>query len=134
MKYNPKINEWAARLPGFAALHPLAPDAAAQGTLELLWELEQWLAEISGMHGRDAPAGGRRARRADRHPDDPRLPRCRAAIPERHEVIVPDSSHGTNPATASMAGFKTVTVPSDAEGDDRPRRAARPRSARARRP
>ena len=79
MKYNPKINEWAARLPGFAALHPLAPDAVAQGTLELLWELEQWLARDQRHEGRDAPAGRRRARRADRHPDDPRLPRCRAA-------------------------------------------------------
>ena len=49
MKFNPKINEWAARLPGFAALHPLAPDALAQGTLELMWELERWLVEISGM-------------------------------------------------------------------------------------
>jgi glycine dehydrogenase subunit 2 len=49
MKWNPKINEWAARLPGFAALHPLAPDEAAQGTLQLLWELEQALAEIGGM-------------------------------------------------------------------------------------
>ena len=49
MKYNPKVNEWAARLPGFAALHPLAPDETAQGTLELLWTLEQDLAEISGM-------------------------------------------------------------------------------------
>ena len=49
MKYNPKINEWAARLPGFAALHPLAPDETAQGTLQLLWELEQALIEISGM-------------------------------------------------------------------------------------
>src|SRR4029079_13961841 len=49
MKYNPKINEWTARLPGFAALHPLAPDEIAQGTLELMWELEQWLIEISGM-------------------------------------------------------------------------------------
>ena len=48
MKYNPKVNEWAARLPGFANLHPLAPDETAQGTLQLLWELEQELAEISG--------------------------------------------------------------------------------------
>src|SRR3970282_2530280 len=48
MKYNPKINEWAARLPGFAALHPLAPDDVAQGTLELLWDLEQWLLEEKG--------------------------------------------------------------------------------------
>src|SRR5688572_18014083 len=49
MKFNPKLNEWAARLSGFASLHPLAPDAAAQGTLQLLWELEGALAEISGM-------------------------------------------------------------------------------------
>ena len=49
MKWNPKVNEWAARLPGFAALHPMAPDAVAQGTLQLLWELEAALVEISGM-------------------------------------------------------------------------------------
>ena len=49
MKFNPKLNEWAARLPGFATLHPLAPDEVAQGTLQLLWELEGILAEISGM-------------------------------------------------------------------------------------
>ena len=49
MKFNPKLNEWAARLPGFAELHPLAPDEVAQGTLQLLWELERALAEISGM-------------------------------------------------------------------------------------
>src|SRR5215470_12769906 len=49
MKYNPKIDEWAARIPGFAQLHPLAPDATAQGTLQLLWELEQALVEVSGM-------------------------------------------------------------------------------------
>src|SRR4029079_14235960 len=49
MKFNPKLNEWAARLPGFAELHPMAPDEVAQGTLQLLWELERALAEISGM-------------------------------------------------------------------------------------
>ena len=49
MKYNPKVNEWAARLPGFASLHPLAPDAVAQGTLELLWSLEQALGATCGM-------------------------------------------------------------------------------------
>ena len=49
MKFNPKLNEWAARLPGFATLHPMAPDEVAQGTLQLLWELEGILAEISGM-------------------------------------------------------------------------------------
>ena len=115
MKYNPKINEWAARLPGFAALHPLAPDAAAQGTLELLWELEQWLIAISGMKAVTLqPAAGA-------HGELTGILMVRAyhaarGDHERTEVIVPDSSHGTNPATASMAGFKTVTVKSDAEG------------------
>jgi glycine cleavage system P protein (glycine dehydrogenase) subunit 2 len=115
MKYNPKINEWAARLPGFAALHPLTPDAAGQGTLELLWELEQWLTEISGMTAATLqPAAGAhgeltgilmiRAYHKSRGDD------------ARTEVIVPDSSHGTNPATASMAGFKTVTVKSNPQG------------------
>ncbi len=74
MKFNPKLNEWAARLPGFANLHPMAPDEVAQGTLQLLWELERSLAEISGMHCGDAPAGGRCPGRADRDPDDPRAP------------------------------------------------------------
>ena len=115
MKFNPKINEWAARLPGFAALHPLAPDALAQGTLELMWELERWLVEISGMRAATLqPAAGA-------HGELTGILMIRAyhlsrGDTERLEVIVPDSSHGTNPATASMAGFKTVTVPSDARG------------------
>jgi glycine dehydrogenase subunit 2 len=115
MKYNPKINEWAARLPGFAALHPLAPDAVAQGTLELMWELEQWLAEISGMKAVTLqPAAGA-------HGELTGILMIRAyhmarGDHERTEVIVPDSSHGTNPATASMAGFRTVTVKSTSEG------------------
>jgi glycine dehydrogenase subunit 2 len=115
MKWNPKINEWAARLRGFAALHPEAPDALAQGTLELLWELEQHLAEISGMRAVTLqPAAGAQGEltgilmirayhrsRGDR---------------ERNEVLVPDSAHGTNPATASMAGYRTVNIPSAADG------------------
>jgi glycine dehydrogenase subunit 2 len=115
MKFNPKINEWAARLSGFAALHPLAPDELAQGTLELLWELEQWLAEISGMHAVTLqPAAGA-------HGELTGILMIRAyhqarGDTERREVIVPDSSHGTNPATASMAGFRTVTVKSAADG------------------
>ena len=71
MKFNPKLNEWAARLPGFANLHPMAPDEVAQGTLQLLWELERALAEISGMRAVTPPARGRRPGRADRDPDDP---------------------------------------------------------------
>ncbi len=62
MKHNPRVNEWSARLPGFARLHPLAPDALAQGTLQLLWELQGMLSEIGGMAGDDAPAGRRRPR------------------------------------------------------------------------
>jgi glycine dehydrogenase subunit 2 len=115
MKWNPKINEWAARLPGFAELHPLAPDAAAQGTLELLWDLERWLCEISGMRGATLqPAAGAqgeltgilmvRAYHRSRGDDG------------RTEIIVPDSSHGTNPATASMAGYRTITVRSNPRG------------------
>ncbi|HEY5629209.1 MAG TPA: hypothetical protein VIR16_06830, partial [Candidatus Limnocylindrales bacterium] len=115
MKYNPKLNEWAARLPGFATLHPLAPDAAAQGTLQLLWELEAMLAEISGMTAVTLqPAAGAQGEltgilmvRA--------YHRSRGDL-ERTEVLVPDSSHGTNPATASMAGFKTITIPSASDG------------------
>jgi glycine dehydrogenase subunit 2 len=115
MKFNPKLNEWAARLPGFASLHPLAPDALAQGTLGLLWELERWLAEIGGMKAVTLqPAAGAQGEltgilmiRA--------YHRARGDT-ERSEVLVPDSSHGTNPATATMAGFRTITVPSAADG------------------
>jgi glycine dehydrogenase subunit 2 len=115
MKYNPKINEWAARLPGFATLHPLAPDVTAQGSLQLLYELQGMLAEISGMHAVTLqPAAGAQGEltgilliRAYHHA---------RGDTARDEVIVPDSSHGTNPATASMAGFRTVTVRSAPDG------------------
>jgi len=115
MKFNPKLNEWAARLPGFANLHPLAPDEIAQGSLQLLWELEQALAEISGMQAVTLqPAAGAQGeltgmlmiRAYHRSRGDA----------DRDEVLVPDSSHGTNPATASMAGFRTITIPSAADG------------------
>ncbi len=115
MKFNPKVNEWAARLNGFAALHPLAPDELAQGTLQLLWELEQALAEIGGMQAVTLqPAAGAQGEltgilmiRA--------YHRSRGDL-ARQDVLVPDSSHGTNPATASMAGFRTVTIPSAPDG------------------
>jgi glycine dehydrogenase subunit 2 len=115
MKYNPKIDEWAARLAGFAQLHPMAPDAVSQGTLELLWELERMLAEISGMRAVTLqPAAGAHGEltgilmvRAYHH--------SRGDV-ERTEVLVPDSAHGTNPATATMAGFRTVSIPSAPDG------------------
>jgi len=115
MKYNPKINEQAARLPGFAGLHPLAPDALAQGSLELLWTLQQQLGEIGGFPAVSLqPAAGA-------HGELTGILVIRAyhlarGDVERDEVIVPDSSHGTNPATAAMAGFKTVTIKSTPEG------------------
>jgi glycine dehydrogenase subunit 2 len=115
MKYNPKINEWAARLPGFAALHPLAPDALAQGSLELMWQLQRQLGEIGGFPAVSLqPAAGA-------HGELTGILVIRAyhlarGDVERDEVIVPDSSHGTNPATASMAGFRTVTITSGADG------------------
>ena len=115
MKYNPKIDEWAARLPGFTALHPLVPDELSQGTLQLLWELEGALAEIGGMKAVTLqPAAGAQGEltgilmvRAYHH--------SRGDL-ERCEVLVPDSAHGTNPATASMAGFTTVSIPSAPDG------------------
>jgi glycine dehydrogenase subunit 2 len=131
MKFNPKLNEWAARLPGFANLHPLAPDEIAQGSLQLLWELEQALVEISGMRAVTLqPAAGAQGeltgilmiRAYHRSRGDT----------ERDEVLVPDSSHGTNPATASMAGFRTITIPSAADGGvdlDKFRAALGPRTA-----
>ncbi|HSW42648.1 MAG TPA: aminomethyl-transferring glycine dehydrogenase subunit GcvPB [Patescibacteria group bacterium] len=115
MKYNPKVNEWAARLPGFAALHPLAPDETAQGTLELLWRLEQDLAEISGMDAVTLqPAAGA-------HGELTGILMVRAfhrsrGDAARTDILVPDSAHGTNPATASMAGFRTVNIPSAPDG------------------
>ena len=115
MKYNPKLNEWAARLPGFATLHPLAPDEIAQGTLAAPLGARAGAGRDQRDEGGDAPAGGRRPGRADRHPHDPGLP-PRARRHRADEVLVPDCSHGTNPATATMAGFRTVTIPSAADG------------------
>ncbi len=115
MKYNPKVNEDAARLAGFARLHPNTPSPLAQGALELLWRLEQMLCEISGMDRVTfQPAAGA-------HGELTSLMMIRAYLDERGErrtrVIVPDSAHGTNPASAAMCGFEVVTVPSDARGN-----------------
>jgi glycine dehydrogenase subunit 2 len=116
MKYNPKINDEVSFLPGFAGIHPLQPPETAQGALELLFRLQGFLGEITGMPGVGlstlAGAHGELAgmlmirayhqARGDTH---------------RRKVLIPDSAHGTNPASAAMAGFDVVTVISDDQGN-----------------
>jgi glycine dehydrogenase subunit 2 len=116
MKYNPKINEAVARYSGFGNAHPLQDEATVQGSLELMHELQQMLADISGFNSVTLqPAAGAQGEftgvlvaRAYH------LARGDVA---RRTVIVPDSAHGTNPATAAMVGFNVVTVPSDGRGN-----------------
>ncbi len=114
MKYNPKVNEDVARLPGFARLHPYQSESSIQGALELLYALQRDLAAITGMDRVTLqPAAGA-------HGEFTGLMLIRAYHESRGEtrtkVLVPDSSHGTNPASATAAGFETVTIPSDARG------------------
>lgn len=114
MKYNPRVNEMAAGLEGFSGLHPYQPESLAQGALELMYELERWLAEISGLHATTLqPAAGA-------HGELTGLLIIRAAhLAEGRDprrVIIPDTAHGTNPASVVMAGFVPAPVPSDARG------------------
>ncbi|MGG6311989.1 aminomethyl-transferring glycine dehydrogenase subunit GcvPB [Paenibacillus macerans] len=114
MKYNPKINEDVARYPGLAKIHPYQPEESLQGALELMYRLQQDLAGITGMDEVTLqPAAGA-------HGEWTGLMMIRAYHESRGDkrtkVIVPDSSHGTNPASASVAGFETVTLPSTARG------------------
>ncbi len=116
MKYNPKINEDMASLTGFNQLHPLQKPAQAQGALRLIYELELALAEITGMAGISMmPAAGAHGELAG-------LMIMRAYHEsrgdfKRKKIIVPDSAHGTNPASAMMAGFEIIQVKSDAQGN-----------------
>jgi glycine dehydrogenase subunit 2 len=115
MKYNPKRHERLAAIPGFAGLHPLQDDSTTQGMLELLFEMQQFLAEISGLPAVSLqPAAGA-------HGELTALLVAAAYFRDqgqthRKKVLVPDSAHGTNPASAALAGFETVTVKSGANG------------------
>ncbi|RSK27819.1 glycine dehydrogenase subunit 2 [Bacillus sp. HMF5848] len=115
MKYNPKINEFTARIPGCAHIHPLQDEKTVQGALELMYNLQQSLVEITGMDSVTLqPAAGA-------HGEWTGLMLIRAYHEQRGDfnrtkVIVPDSAHGTNPASATVAGFETVTVKSDEHG------------------
>ena len=111
MKYNPKLDENVAALPGFRQLHPLQPEETAQGALRVLYELERLLAEITGLPAVSAqPVAGA-------HGELTGILMARAAHIKhgrvRRKVLIPDSAHGTNPATAAMAGYESVTVGHD---------------------
>jgi glycine dehydrogenase subunit 2 len=114
MKHNPKLHERVAALPGHARLHPAQEPARAQGALELMWNLERALSEIAGLphvslqpsagsHGELAGVLLTRAYHEDRGE-------------RRHKVLAPDTSHGTNPATVTMAGYELVKLASNADG------------------
>ncbi len=116
MKYNPKINEDACRLPGFALTHPLQDPETAQGNLALMYALQEWLKEIGGFAGVSLqPAAGAhgeltgiliiRAYHLSRGDD------------HRRKILIPDSAHGTNPATTTMSGMEVIEIPSDARGN-----------------
>jgi glycine dehydrogenase subunit 2 len=108
MKYNPRLDENVAAMPGFRHLHPLQPEETVQGALRVLYELERLLAEITGLPGVSAqPVAGA-------HGEFTGILMARAAHIKqgrvRRKVLIPDSAHGTNPATATMAGYEAVTV------------------------
>jgi len=115
MKYNPKANEVAAAQPGWKGSHPLLSDQHSQGSIELIWRLQESLKKIGGFSAVSLqPAAGAHGElagvfmiRAYHHAH---------GQPGRVKMLIPDSAHGTNPASCSMAGLTTVTIPSNAEG------------------
>lgn len=118
MKYNPKVNEWAARLPAFLKLHPLTPDELAQGTLEIMWRLQGMLCEVSGMDGCSLqPSAGAQGELVGLmmmrayHQSKGRSPK---------KVFIPESAHGTNPASCALNGLTAVKIEKSAEGIVRP--------------
>ncbi|MBK6646901.1 MAG: aminomethyl-transferring glycine dehydrogenase subunit GcvPB [Anaerolineales bacterium] len=116
MKYNPKINEDTCRLPGFLFTHPLQPIETVQGNLALMYEMQEWLKEISGFAGVTLqPAAGAHGEftgvlmMAAYH-------KLRGDT-KRTKMLIPDAAHGTNPASVGMLGFTVVTIPSDSRGN-----------------
>jgi len=116
MKYNPKWHEDVAQLPGFASIHPYQPIGSVQGALQLMFELQEYLAEITGMSATSlAPMAGAQGElasilmvKAYHHTRGDKI---------RNRILMPDSAHGTNLATAAMCGFEISTVPSDDRGN-----------------
>jgi len=116
MKYNPKINEQVVRLPGFTGLHPYQDPETAQGAMFLVYSLQEWLKEIGGFAGASLqPAAGA-------HGEMTGVLMIRKYLHDRGEtqrnkILIPDSAHGTNPASSSMSGLKVVEIPSDERGN-----------------
>jgi len=114
MKHNPRLNEKLARLPGFADIHPLAPIHSVQGALELIHQLAHWLVTLTGMHSvAMSPKAGA-------HGELCGILAIRAALEARGDsrkvILVPESAHGTNPATAAFAGYAVENIPANADG------------------
>ena len=114
MKHNPRLNEKVARLPGFADIHPLQPTDTVQGALEVIHELAEWLIALTGMYGvAMSPKAGA-------HGELCGLLCIRAALEARGDarevVLVPESAHGTNPATAAFAGYRVENIPANGAG------------------
>jgi glycine dehydrogenase subunit 2 len=124
MKYNPRVNDAMANLPGFRDLHPYTPDELAQGALQVMYELERSLASLFGMAAFSLnPAAGAHAELsalliAKKYFKDQasKADSNGSGTVVRDKVIVPDTAHGTNPASAAMCGFKVISLPSDARG------------------
>jgi glycine dehydrogenase subunit 2 len=114
MKHNPRLCEWMARLPGFADIHPLQPADTVQGALQLIAELGGWLVKLTGMHSvAMSPKAGA-------HGELCGLLAIRAALEARGDarsvILVPESAHGTNPATAAFVGYRVESIPANERG------------------
>jgi glycine dehydrogenase subunit 2 len=117
MKYNPKVNDLVASLPGFGSAHPLSRDEDVQGTLGMLYELQRALGNITGLPAVSlAPAAGAHGELAGMLIIK-RAIEARGELETRRRVLVPDSAHGTNPATAAMVGFEVTEIPSGPDGN-----------------
>ncbi len=115
MKHNPRLNEKMARLPGFCDIHPYQDQSTTQGALGLMYELQNWLSTLTGLGGTSlAPAAGAQGELSGMLV----IKKALEAKNQDHRkiVLIPDSAHGTNPATAAMCGFKIKVIPSDKEG------------------
>ncbi len=116
MKYNPKANEYAASLPGFRHIHPLAPESHSQGAIKLIYLLQNALSEIGGFAGCSLqPAAGAHGELAGVFII--RAWQLARGEKDRNVILIPDSAHGTNPASCTMAGLVARTIPSNSQGE-----------------